>query len=145
MSKRDGGSIRRSNPKVRKRNGVKIRTVMVPESDEEDPPSNVNTDYARLVQTRVTPSGKIGSITTSSIPLLETDDTADNVLLEPVDTDCIGETAVEDMPTIPTTQKKRKKANDSVCCIQLFSLPGLADSLSDKNAVLARHTIHRAR
>ena len=51
MSKRGGGSIHGNNPKVKKRKSVKIHALMVPESDEEDLPLNIKTDYARLVQT----------------------------------------------------------------------------------------------
>ena len=69
MSKRGGGSIHGYNPKVKKRKSVKIHALMVPESDEEDLPLNIKTDYARLVQTQVTASGKVGGVTTSSIPL----------------------------------------------------------------------------
>ena len=77
---------------------------------EEDYTSNIKMDYARLVQTRVTASGKVGGITTSSIPLQEVEDVTDNVLLE-VHTDCagdnIGDTVIEDVvPVVPATRKK---------------------------------------
>ena len=69
MSKRGEDSTHIRVTKVKKRKGVKIRTLMVPESDKEDLPLNIKTDYARLVQTQVTASGKVGGVTTSSIPL----------------------------------------------------------------------------
>lgn len=116
MSKREGGRTQRGNPAVKKRKGVKIRTVMVPDSDDEGTPSNVNTtDYARLVRTRVTPSGKVGSVTTSSVPLLEVEDIVNDTLPPDVDANH-GESAVfEDaVAPIPATRKRRKKENDSV-------------------------------
>lgn len=140
MSKRDSGSICRGKPKVKKHKGVKIRTVIAPDSDEEDSHSNVTKDYARLVQTRVTASGKVGNVTTSSIPLLEVEDTTTDVQLGE-DTDRVEETVIEDtVPVVPVTKKKRKKAND----IRPPSLSCLANDSSDQDAFLDRHPTHCA-
>ena len=144
MSKRGEGSTRGGNPKVKKRKGVKIRTVAIPDSDGEDPPMNVCTDYARLVQTRVTASGKIGNVTTSSVPLLDEEEAAKD--LPEVDTDRAGDPVVDNIITvIPTARKKRNKANDSVSFIELVLLSGLANGSLDQDAVLARRAVHRAR
>ena len=149
MLKREGRPAHRGNPKVKKYKGVKIRALMVPESNEEDHTSNVKTDYAHLVQTRVTASGKVGGITTSSIPLQEVEDVTNDVLLE-VHTDCaghnIGDTVIEDVvPVVPVTRKKRKKANDSVSLIQPYLFSCSANSFIDQDAFLARRAFHRNR
>ena len=144
MSKRDSGSICRGKPKVKKRKGVKIRTVIAPDSDEEDSHSNITKDYARLVQTRVTASGKVGNVTTSSIPLLEVEDTTTDVQLGE-DTNRVEETVIEDtVPVVPVTKKKRKKANDSVSLTWPPSLSCLANDSSDQDAFLDRHPTHCA-
>ena len=116
MSKRERRPTRPGNPVVKKRKGVKIRTIMVPDSDEEGSPSNVNTtDYARLVRTQVTQSGKVGSVTTSSVPLLEVEDILKNTPLPEADTDQWENAVVEDAGALtPATRKRRKKENDSV-------------------------------
>jgi len=142
MSKRGEGSTRGGNPKVKKRKGVKIRTVAIPDSDGEDPPTNVCTDYARLVQTRVTASGKIGNVTTSCVPLLDEEEAAKD--LPEVDTDRAGDPVVDNITVIPTARKKRNKANDSVSFIELVLLSGLANGSLDQDAVLARRAVHRA-
>jgi len=143
MSKRGGDSTYRGNTKVKKRKGVKVRVAVVSDDNEERTPQNTGTDYARLVRTRVTTSGKAGNITTSSVPLLEVEDTAKGLPTE-VDTNPVGDTA-EDIPaTIRTTRRKKKKANDSVSLPQFPSLSCVADTPSDKDAVLAHHAIRRA-
>ena len=115
MSKRGSESIPRGNPKVKKRNGVKIRTLLIPDSDEESPPLNVDTEYARWVKTRVTTSGQAGRITTGSVPLIEAADVTDNAPLE-VNNELAGDTVIGDaVPKTSETRKKQKKAaNDSV-------------------------------
>lgn len=119
MLKREGASIRSGNHKVKKRKGVKIRSTIIPDSDEENPPLNANTEYARLVRTRVTASGKVGSITTSSLPIVEA---AGNIPNPPPEVD-VGhtiDTVAEDttVSVFPIAQKRkkprRKRGNDSV-------------------------------
>ena len=138
MSKREGGTTQRGNPTVKKRKGVKIRTVFIPDSDEEGHPSNINTtDYARLVRTQVKPSGKVGNVTTSSIPLLEAEDVTNDVLPE-VDTNHSEVAVVEDVEAAnPPTRRRRKKANDSVSLALMQPLLYLTNSLSDQDAFLA--------
>ena len=134
MSKREGGF---THSKVKKRRGVKIRTTIIPDSDEEDLPSNVNVDYARLVRTRVTASGKIGSVTTNSVPLLEGEEITADSSLE-AGTDCAGDPVVGDVVmVVPTARRKQKKANDSVSIVEFILFSGLANDPSDKDAVLA--------
>lgn len=123
MSKREGGPIPKSNPKIKMRKGVKTRTIMVAESDEEDPPANASTDYAWLVQTRVTASGKAGTITTRSVPLLEVEDVAgDGSLGANINDDedvVVGDTVT----VVPAARKARKKANDSVSLASCIHSP----------------------
>lgn len=135
MSKRGGERTR--NPKVKKRRGVKIHTTIIPDSDEEDLPSNVDVDYARLVQTRITASGKIGNITMSSIPLLEGEEITGDSSLE-AGTNCAEDPVVEDVVTVvSTTQRKQKKVNDSVSIVKFILLSSLANDPSDEDAILA--------
>ena len=150
MSKREGGPSRHGNPTVKKRKGVKIRAVIILDSDEEGPPTNPSTtDYARLVRTRVTPSGKVGNVTTSSVPLLEVQDITNYVPLE-VDTnhntDVVVAAAVEDstVAAIPTTRRRWKKANDSVSLMPIQPLSYHTNSTLDQDAFLARCTTSRA-
>lgn len=144
MSKRRGAPICRGNSKIKLRKGVKIRTITIQDSDEEDSPSNVNTDYAQLVQTQVTASGRVGSITMSRIPLLELEDVMGDISLE-AGTDGDESAVTGDVVTVfPAVQKKRKKANDSVRLIKLPSLSHPANDSSDKDGFLARQAIRCA-
>ena len=134
MLKRGGEFTR--NPKVKKRWGFKICTMIIPDSDEEDLPSNIDMDYARLVQTRIMASGKTGSITTSSIPLPEGEEiTGDSSLA--AGTNCAEDPVIEDVTVVSTTQRKQKRANDSVSIVEFILLSGLANDPSDKDAILA--------
>lgn len=120
MSKRDGESIH-NNTSLKKRKGLKIRATLIPDSDDET--SNVDVDCVRWVKTRVKTSGGVGSVTTSNVPLVEAADNTNGPLPE-ADTECAGDTVLEDaMSPTPVTQRKRKKENDSV---GLPSLPSHA-------------------
>ena len=114
MSKRGAEPTRGGSLKVKKRKKVKIRATLIPDSDEEPtPPSNVDTEYIRWVKTRVAASGD-GTITTNKVPFVEMiSGTEDDPLLPPeVDTD---DTNFEDTgQTTTATQRRRRKANDSV-------------------------------
>ena len=119
MSKRHGDTIHGTSVKVKKRKGIRVRTVTIPDSD--DPPPNVTTEYARLLKTRVTTSGKADSTTMKSLPLFEVNDIARNDSLEST-LDSYDEPVVENtVPSMPT-KKRRKKANDSVR-YTLFTIP----------------------
>ena len=114
MAKRHGDFIHGAGTKVKKRKGIKIRTVIVPDSDDEGPPPNVDAGYARLLKTHVTTSGKAESVTTSSLLLFEDKEIVHNDS-EPT-TDNPEPLVVEN--TIPSRrarkQRRRKKGNDSV-------------------------------
>jgi len=130
MSKRGGESTR--NQKVKKRKGIKIRTTVIPDSDEEGLPVNVNTDYARLVQTRVTASGKVGSITTSSVPLLEGEEATEDFSSE-ADIIRASDPVVDGIVTVvQKARKKRKKANDSVSFTEWTYSQALLTALQTK-------------
>lgn len=89
--------------------------MLIPDSDDETPTPNVNADCVRWVKTQVATSGDVGSVTTSSIPLVEmADDTSDP--LPEADTKRATDTVLKDATSAtPVTQRKqRKKENDSV-------------------------------
>ena len=86
MSKRGGESLHRGKPIVKKRKGVKIRSTLILDSDEDDAPSNVNTGYVRWVKTRVAASGQVGNVTTSSVAFVDLEGTTEDPPLE-VNTD----------------------------------------------------------
>ena len=115
MTKRHGGSTGGTNFSVKKRRGIKIRVLNVPDSDDEGPPPDVE-DYARLLKTRVTASGKIDTVSMKTLPLFEDEDIHDSS--EPAVV-CPEEVVVENSPPVVTmpAKKKRKKANDSIRCI----------------------------
>jgi len=114
MAKRQGGSVHSVGTKSKRRKGIKIRTISIPDSGDEDtPPSNINVEYARLLKTRVATSGKADSVTVNTVPLFETKVTAHDDLPEPnVDS---YEVVPPGNPTPSTkVKKKKKKKNDSV-------------------------------
>ena len=137
MSKREGESVHGGNPTFKKRKSVKARAILIADSDEENPPPNASADYARWVRTRVTSSGQVGSVTTSSVPLADVADITDEPPLE------VGTVDARDMdpqgvvPKIQKVQRKRKKANDSVSLITHLRSPFLTHNCSDKDAVVA--------
>lgn len=140
MSKRGGDSIRNGYPTVKKRKGVKIRTLAIPDSDEESAPSNVTSDYARLVKTRVKASGEAGSVTTSSILLTEVADITNDPPLE-VDTG-FTDTVLEDaVLTNRVTTRKRTKANDSVSPAKCPPLSSLTNGPPDQDDFMARRAV----
>jgi len=120
MSKRGSDSTRRGSLKVKKRKGIRTQAILVPDSDDESLPPNVTTDYARLVKTRVDLSGKVGALTATSIRLLEVDNAPKDPPPEFVVDDPVDAAPEAIVPIISTTQRKRKKANDSVSLAQLF-------------------------
>ena len=112
MSKRPGGSISKPGIKVKKRKGIKVRSINVPESDDESPLPDANIDYARLLKTRIATSGKAGSVTMDALPVFEVEDATHADSLElPVSGN---EIAVENTVLVAKSKKRRKKANDSV-------------------------------
>jgi hypothetical protein len=112
MAKRHGDSVHGANPKVKKRKGIKVRTISVPDSDDEGPPPNVNAGFARLLKTRVSTSGKAESVTMSSLPLFEVKNSAHDDS-EPVIDDHEAVLVENKIPS-KTAKKRRKKVNDSV-------------------------------
>jgi len=114
MAKRHSDSIHGVNVSVKKRKGIRVRTVTILDSD--DPPPNVTTEYARLLKTRVTTSGKADSVTMNSLQLFEAKDITHDDSLESF-LDSNEEAVVENVvPSVPA-KKRRKKMNDSVCCL----------------------------
>jgi hypothetical protein len=109
MSKRGGDST--PSTKVKKRRGVGSRTITVPDSDEEDPPLMANSEYVRVTKTRVGTSGKAERVSTTSVPILEAEQSNIPTPLEddvenPVD-------VIEDVvPAVPA--KRQRMVNDSV-------------------------------
>ena len=113
MAKRYGDSTYGVGTKVKKRKGIKIRAVNVPESDDEATPLNVDTEYARLLKTRVSVSGKVGSVTMNTLPVFEVKDIVHTDAFEPVIYDNDGITA-GNVALVIKAKRRRKKANDSV-------------------------------
>ena len=114
MAKRHGDPAYGVKVKVKKRRGIKVRTVAILDSDDEGT-SNVDTEYARLLKTRVAISGKAESVTMNSLPLLEVKNTHNDNPLEPcLDTQEPYEAVAENTAPSKPAKKKRKKANDSV-------------------------------
>ena len=144
MAKRHGDSTHGISTKVKKRKGVKVRTVNIPDSDDEGSAPNIDTEYARLLKTRVATSGKAGSITMSNIPLLEIHHIAHDDSLEPI-SDNREEIVAEN--TIPSTpaKKRRKKKNDSVCCTLLTKPFYHADHSPDQDANFPGRAPYRPR
>jgi len=115
MAKRHGDTTYGVKVKVKKRRGVKVRTINVPDSDDEGPPK-VDTEYARLLKTRVAASGKADSITMNTLPVFELKATTHNDdSLDPGLDGQPEESIVENTPPSMPAKKPRKKANDSVC------------------------------
>ena len=123
MSKRGGESIHGGKPIVKKRKGVKIRSTLIPDSDEDDAPSSVNAEYIRWVKTRVTTSGQVGSITTSSVAFMDPEGTTNDPPLEANTDDSPLEVSSEQTQDIGLQgaatkirgdQRKQRKKNDSV-------------------------------
>jgi len=124
MAKRHGDPAYGVKVGVKKRKGIKVRTVTVPDSDDEGP-SNVDTEYARLLKTRVTTSGKADSVTMNSLPLFEIKNTTHSD--EPSEL-CVNslepdETVAENTAPSKPAKKRRRKANDSVRCTTFTKLP----------------------
>ena len=113
MSKWGSDPTHRGKLQIKKRKGVRTQVILVPDSDDESLPPNVTVDYARLVKTRVDLSGKVGTITATSVRLMEVGDAPEDPPLEVIvdGPDAATEVIV---PTVPATRKRRKKANDSV-------------------------------
>jgi len=138
MTKRHGDPVHGVKVKVKKRKGIKVRTVTVPDSDEEGP-SNVNTEYVRLLKTHATTTGKADSVTMNSLPLFEVKNiTHNNEPLEPCLNDQEpGETVSENTVPSKPVKKRRKKANDSVRCPIFIELPStLLTALQTKMRML---------
>lgn len=137
MLKRKGDPLRTGTTKVKKRNQVKIRTLLIPDSDEEIPHSNINTTYSQLVKTRVKASGQANSVTSKILPLLEVPGTANDLPEDHADytedTDTILQTVA---PNTSEARKKRKKENDSVSLL-IYLQPHFINCHSDENAIMA--------
>lgn len=120
MAKRHGDSTYGVNTKVKKRKGIKVRTVNVPDSDDEGHSRNVETERARLLKTRVTASGKADSVTMNSLPLFEVESVVHGGLEPTIDSN--EEVMAENtIPVIATAKKRRKKMNDSVRSVLLIT------------------------
>ena len=132
MTKRHGDPAYGVKVRVKKRKGVKVRTIAIPDSDNEEP-SNVDTEYARLLKTRVTTSGKADSVTMNSLPLIEAKNTHNDDSLEPcLNTQESYETVTENMVPSKPAKKKHKKANDSVRRLTVTNPPSLLTALQTK-------------
>lgn len=118
MTKRHGDSTHGVNVKFKKQKGVKVRTVSIPDSDEEGLTPNVEIEYARLLKTRATTSGKVDSVTMDNLKLFEAKAAAHNEPSDPL-TDTHEEFVAETIP-IKIAKKRRKKANDSVRSILFY-------------------------
>jgi hypothetical protein len=116
MTKRYWDSTRGTGVKVKKRKGMKVRTVNVPDSDDEDPTPKVETEYARLLKTRVATSGKAESVTRNSLPVFEVKAISHNNSLEPT-VDSYEEVVVGNATPTTKAKKQRKRVNDSVHCV----------------------------
>lgn len=118
MSKRGGDSTRTYATKVKKRRGVGSRRITVLDSDEEDTFPKVPSKYARVMKTRVTTSGKVERIATSSVPVYETEVNVHT--LPELNIDGSVDTAVENV-ILAVPKRKREKANNSVSSL-IFQL-----------------------
>lgn len=131
---------RKGHPTVKKRKGVKTQTLVIPDSDEESSPSspsNIDSDYTRLVMTHVKTSGLVMTVTTSSIPLTEVVDTTDNPTQE-VDAGFAGDPTLEDAaPTTQVATRKQTKANDSVSPTKYLTLSSLTNGPTDQDEIMA--------
>jgi len=138
MAKRPHDSSRGITVKVKRRKGVRIRTVTVPDSDDERPPSNNSIEYARSVRTRASTAGKAESVTTKTVRILEAKDVRQD---DPEPSADNHEEVIEENP-IPTkkAKKQRKKKNDSVRRI-VFTQPFYTNRFLDQDANLAGCTI----
>lgn len=122
MSKRGGESNHAGKPRVKKRKGVKIRSTLIPDSDEDNPPSNVKPEYVRWVKTRVTASGQVGSVTASSVELMDLGGTNDDPPLEFNTEHEAGDVVLQGVaPKTSGTRRKKEKANDSVSYLLTFA------------------------
>lgn len=117
MAKRYADSAHGVKIKVKKQKGIRVRTASVLDSDAEDAPPDIDTEYARLLKTRVATSGKADSVTMNSLQLFEVKDVPHS---DPEPTiDSHGEVVVESAIPPTTAKKPRKKKNDSVRCTPL--------------------------
>ncbi|KAF9780597.1 hypothetical protein BJ322DRAFT_1112587 [Thelephora terrestris] len=153
MFKREGGLTHSGNPKVKKRKGVKIRTVIIPDSDEESPTPNVKMDYARLVQTHVTASGKVGSVTATSVPFVEAAEYLANGSMLDIDNDpnLASDIPIHNVvPEMQVTKMRRKRGNDSTkmkswlglrsaVLDEIISLDGPGDARTDLCGLFLNH------
>ena len=104
----------RGKLQIKKRKGVRTQVILVPDSNDESLLLNVTVDYAQVVKTRVDLSGKVGAITATSVHLLEVGDASEDPLLEVIIDGPVDAATEVIIPTVPATQKRWKKANDSV-------------------------------
>ena len=115
MAKRHGDSTNGVGASLKKRRGIKVRAIYVPDSDDEDPPPRFDTEYARLLKTRVTTSGKAESVTMKTLPFFEVEDIVHDSPEPTIDPPAPKDVMVETLPALTAPAKrKRKKANDSV-------------------------------
>jgi hypothetical protein len=110
MSKRGGDSTHLHISKVKKRRGVGSRSIIVPDSDEEGPPLVANSEYARVMKTRVAVDGTAEKISMKNVPIFERPSTP--VLPEDVIDDSADAIVENVVPVVPA--KRHKKVNDSV-------------------------------
>lgn len=125
MAKRHGDSAHGFDVRIKKRKGVKVRTVRILDSDDENHTLNFDADYARLVKTRATTSGKAESTTMSSLPLFEVKETAHDD--DPLDQTLNDREEISTENTILSVpaKRRRKKKNDSVRSSPSTKLPSM--------------------
>lgn len=120
MAKRYGDLAYGLNVTVKKRRGVLVRTVNVPDSDDDDSPPGTKTEYARTLKTRVTTSGKAGSTTTSALQVFKAEDPprdSPELIIDGYD-EVMVDNIQRSMTETVRAKIRRKKQNDSVSPFQ---------------------------
>ena len=117
MAKRPHDS-RGTAVKIKRRNGIRIRTVTAPDSDDDNSASNVDTEYARSFKTRVSAAGRAESVTMKSVRISEARE------LPQGDPDFVVNDYEEVIMEKPISSKKAKKrrkvGNDSVSVSSVY-------------------------
>ena len=142
MAKRPHESSRGVIVKVKRRNGVRVRTVTVPDSDDERPPSNNKIEYARSVKTRASVAGKAETVTVKAVRIFE----AEGVRQDDPEPFIHNHEELIAGDPVPTkkARKQWKKKNDSVRRI-VFTLHFYTNGLPDKDANLAGRAVNDPR
>ena len=113
MSKRVSHSTLARTTKVKKRKGVGVRTIIVPDSDEEDTLPTDSEEYALVTKTRVGASGRAERVSMTSVPIFEVEQPD---ILAPLEENLGDSTEVAKNVDVvlKVPAKRRKRVNDSV-------------------------------